>query len=394
MILAGGTPVNTASLFTRTLVSCVAITTAMHGVTYLLNTVLPFHIVALGGTRTQVGALFAVTTAVSMILRPLVGGWVDRHGPRPIMLPGALALVATALALNAATTPSALILLMAGIGLSNGLVSTAGSIVVAAETASARRGEALSLYFLASSIGVALGPAVGFALADLGGMKLNFILIAAVAVVVTGLVLSLRTTSVSSRHLGARPLRPWSRYAAPTAGMLILITFGHGPIYAFLPLHAAAHGLSSVAWFYPLMSGCTIACRVLLRGTFDRFGRTRVLVPAIAGFALGYLVLAARPTPASLVAAALVLGAATSVLYPTLVALIADRTPESERGVAIGTLSASWDLGVAIGSALIGVVVEATSYGVGFLVASLAAALGLGAFILSERWQGRVASSA
>jgi MFS family permease len=358
----------------------------MHGVTYLLNTSLPLHVVALGGSLAQVGALFAVTTAKSMILRPLVGGLVDRVGPRAIMLPGALVLVATALALSIATTPSAFIVMMAGVGLSNGLVSTAGSIVVAAESPPARRGEALSLYYVASSAGVALGPAAGLALAEIGGMTLTFAVVTALAVVIAGLVASLRTSRPAVRPVTALRLRLWSRHALPVAAALILVTFGHGPVYAFLPLHAAAHGTGSVVWFFPLMSGFTVGCRLVLRRASDRIGRTRVLVPSMAGYALGYALLAPPPSMPSLVAAALVLGAATSMLYPTLVALVADRTPEAERGLAIGTASAAWDLGVATGSALIGVVVQATSYGVGFGTASVAAMLGLAAFVVTERF--------
>src|SRR5262245_24035887 len=223
----------------------------MHGVTYLLNTSLPLHVVALGGSLTQVGALFAVTTAISMILRPLVGGLVDRVGPRVSMLPGALVLVATALGLGLATTPATFIVLMAGVGVSNGLVSTAGSILVATESPPARRGEALNIYYVASSAGVALGPAAGLALAEVGGMRLTFAVVTAIAVVIVALVISLRTRPRSTRPSMALRLRLWSRHAAPAAVALILITFGHGSVYAFLPLHAAAHGQSSVAWFFP-----------------------------------------------------------------------------------------------------------------------------------------------
>jgi MFS family permease len=367
------------------LLTCVAITTAMHGVTYLLNTSLPLHVVALGGSLAQVGALFAVTTAISMILRPLVGGVVDRVGPRTIMLPGALVLVATAIALSLAGTPAMLIVLMAGVGLSNGLVSTAGSILVATASPPDRRGEALSIYYVASSAGVALGPAAGLALAEVGGMTLTLAVVTVLAVVIVALVASLRTSPPPARPASALRLRLWSRHAAAASAALILITFGHGPVYGFLPLHAAAHGAPSIAWFFPLMSGCTVGCRLLLRRTSDRLGRTRVLVPAIGGFVVGYALLALPPTVMSLVAAALVLGAATSMLYPTLVALIADRTPEAERGLAIGTVSGAWDLGVATGSAAIGVIVQHTSYGVGFLTASLTATLGLAVFLVSER---------
>ena len=63
--------------------------------------------VGLGGSKTQVGLLFATSTTVSMILRPLVGGWVDRFGARRVMLPGVAVLLATLLLLPLAAAPAA-----------------------------------------------------------------------------------------------------------------------------------------------------------------------------------------------------------------------------------------------------------------------------------------------
>src|SRR5262249_17891273 len=155
-------------------------------------------------------------------------------------------------------------------------------------------------------------------------------------------------------------------------------------VYAFLPMYAAGAGLGSAAWFFPLMSGCTIASRVFLRRASDEFGRARVLVPALVAIAVGTALLALPPNLASLVAAAGLLGVGNSMLYPTLVALVVDRAPPSERGLAIGTVSGAWDVGVFIGSPLIARLVEIRGYSAGFLASALAVALGLAVFMLTE----------
>src|SRR5207237_985322 len=83
----------------------------------------------LGGTKTQVGLLFSVMTIVSMFLRPTVGGWVDRFGARPVIVPGIAALALTSLALQLATTPVAIIVLLVGLGFANGLLTTPAGVV-------------------------------------------------------------------------------------------------------------------------------------------------------------------------------------------------------------------------------------------------------------------------
>src|SRR3989442_4256489 len=101
------------AVYTPTLVACYAITAAVHVASIVLNTLLPLHVVDLGGTRTQVGLLFSVMTIVSMFLRPTVGGWADRFAARPVFPPGIAALASTSVPLQLATTPGTLIVLLA-----------------------------------------------------------------------------------------------------------------------------------------------------------------------------------------------------------------------------------------------------------------------------------------
>lgn len=371
---------------TPVLLACYAITAAIHLAAILLNTLLPFHVVALGGSKTQVGLLFSVTTVVSMFLRPIVGGWIDAFGVLPVLLPGVAVLAATSVALHGATTPPAVIVLMAGVGLANGLVSTTASVLAARSGPAACRGEVLGMYYLASSLAIAVGPPLAFAVLRTGGMRLGFVLVTGLAVTLAALTWSLPAASTRA-VAGALPgLRLWSRHAVPASGALVLTTIGHSSIYAFLPLYAVGRGQGkAVAWFFTVYPLWLIACRALLRGLSDRIGRARVIVPAMGCTAGGFFALALPPAPASLAVAAFLLATGGSVMYPTLAALVVDRAPDGERGLALGTLSGSWDLGVVVGSVLIGFVSDRASYGTGFAMAGVTAVLGLLAFLGSER---------
>jgi MFS family permease len=373
-----------ASLFTPTLLACLTITSAVHVALYMLNTTLPLYMVALGASKTQVGLLFSVGTVVSMLLRPLVGGWVDRYGFRPVMLPGALVLLATLLVLPLATTPVALIALMAGLGFGNGLISTGAGVLVAQASPPARRGEALSIYYVATSLSFAVGPPLGFALYAGGGMRRCFLGAAALGGAITLVILTLRRAAPPAAP--AERFRWLSRRALPAAATVVAVNIGYSSIYAFLPLYAIASGLDgNLGWFYALFSACIISGRLVLRRLSDRIGRPRVIVPAVAVTVLSYLALALPPRVPTLAAAAVLLGMGVAMFYPTLLALLVDRTPEAERGSAIGTLSGSFDLGSVVGSLLVGLVVERVSFPAGFRVAAGGALLGLVLFVLAER---------
>ncbi len=366
------------AVFTPVLLACYAVSLVVHIGSIALSTLLPFQMVALGGSSTQIGLLFSVTTVVSMVLRPTIGAWVDRVGARWVLVPGVVALGLTSLALQLAATPATLITLMIGLGLANGLISTPASVLTATSTAPAHRGEALGTYYLASSVGIAVAPPFAFGLYAVGGMPLAFAAVTVVAVVIGWLVTRVPAGRPAAARSGASEFRLWSPGALPVSGALVLGTLGHSSVYAFLPLYAVSRGRgAALAWFFGVYPLWMIACRALLRGVADRLSRARVAVAAMALQGVGYLVLALPPTPITLVIAAIVLGTGVAVLYPALAALVVDRADEAERGLALGTLSGSWDLGVVVGSVLVGAITDRLSYGAGFVVGGVGALLGL-----------------
>jgi MFS family permease len=373
-----------AHLVGWTLASCLAITSLLHVAVYMLSATLPLHMIALGGSTTQVGLLFAVSAGFSMLLRPLVGGWVDRYGFRAVMLPGAAVLVATLVAFPLAQAPALLVACMAGIGFGNGLVSTGAGVLAAQASPAERRGEALSVYYVATSLSFSVGPPLGLSLYGAGDMLRCFIAAGVLGVGILLLVLGLERKPAGLES--KRRFRWFSARALPAAATVVLVNIGYSSIYAFLPLYARASGLDgNLGWFYALFSVCIIAGRLGLRGLSDRIGRARVIAPAVALTTLSYLVLALPPRVSTLAAGAVLLGAGVALFYPTLVALLVDRTPEAERGSAIGTLSGSFDLGGVVGSLLVGLTVDRVSFAAGFHVAAAGAALGLALFVLLER---------
>lgn len=371
-------------LLNSTLGACLGITAGSHVAVYLLNATLPLHLVALGGSKTEVGLLFSTTGIVSMLLRPAVGGWIDRYGFRPVMLPSVGFLVATLLLLRLAGTPTGLIVLVGGIGLGHSVVSTGAGVLAAQASPPARRGEALGIYYVTTSLAFSLGPPIGLALYAGGGLGRCVLVAIAIGIGIGALVVA---APVAAPAAGAPSRVQWvSRRALPAAATLVATNVGYSSIYAFLPLYAiAAGGAGDLTWFYALFSACIILGRLALARVSDRVGRALVIVPAIAASGAAYALLSLPPRPATLAAAAVLHGAGVAMLYPTLLAQLVDRTPERERGSAIGTLSGSFDLGNVIGSLLVGVTVERLSYGAGYRMAAAGAACGLLLFLWFER---------
>src|SRR3989440_943747 len=255
------------AVFTPVLLACYATTAAVHVASIVLNTLLPFHVVDLGGTKTQVGLLFSVMTIVSMFLRPTVGGWVDRFGARPVIVPGIAALALTSLALQLATTPVAIIVLMVGLGFANGLITTPASVLTALISPAAHRGEALGTYYLAGSLGIAVGPPLAFGLRALGGMHLAFAVVTLFAVLLAVIAARLPSNVTGPAAAGPRRLPLISRSALPVSFALVLSTIRHSSVFAFLPLYAVGQGqTAALAGSLSVFPRCWSSGRARLRG--------------------------------------------------------------------------------------------------------------------------------
>jgi MFS family permease len=347
------------------------------------------HVVALGGTSTQVGLLFSVFSLVSVILRPIAGVWIDRNGVRRALVPGAALVVLASLGLPVAGGPPAFIALMACFGVGYGLVTMAAA-VLAASAPSAERGRALSLYYLAAPVSMAAAAPLGLWIYREIGARANFALVTVLGLAAVAVAFAARSVMEGRVPSARDPARLWSRGAMPLSLVLVVAAMGQSVLYSFLPLHAAAHGQGRhLTWFFGLYSTAMVVFRIGVSGLADRWGRTQLLLPALGLLAAGFAVLIAPPGPPRLALAALLLAAGSSALYPMLVALVVDRVPDRERGVAMGMVSGAWDLGIFAGSLLIAAIVERASLGAGFAAASALTLAALASFAAVERGRFR-----
>lgn len=74
------------------------------------------------------------------------------------------------------------------------------------------------------------------------------------------------------------------------------------------------------------------------------------------------------------------MGTGFALLFPSLALLVVGAVPERRRGVAMGTFTAFFDVGVGVGAPLAGIAANAGGYGVSFALAGL---LGLGTVLLA-----------
>ena len=103
--------------------------------------------------------------------------------------------------------------------------------------------------------------------------------------------------------------------------------------------------------------------------------------PALAVGVLSLALLAATRSQPMLLAVAVVYGLGFGAVQVTIFALIVDRTPPDRRGAGMATYTMAWDVGAVLGGVLLGIVIDATSYALGFIVCALLPLLGIAIYL-------------
>jgi MFS family permease len=351
--------------------------------------VLPHYIKdELNGSDLEVGIVTGAFALTGIVCRPIAGNFADRRGRRVTVLIGtSLAVIAGALLFLPASIPG-LILSRLFLGAGEGTVFTAGSAWNVDMAPAEHRGRMIGLYGLAIWTGLTLGPPIGVLLQDAGGFNLVWAF-AAGAPLLGALVAS---RLPESRAVGGAAARgPFiSREALGPGGTFALSVVGFAAVSAFIVLSLDQRDIGHGAAVFSVFAGTVVATRLVAGGLPDRIGAARCALGAALTEALGLILIGAAETLPVVILGAIGMGAAFSLLFPSLSLLAIDRVVPERRGAAMGTFTASFDLGMLVGSPAVGAAAVLGGYSAAFY---LAAAASLACAALSARFIPRYAAS-
>jgi MFS family permease len=361
-----------------------AVTVLGFGGHALLLPVLPLWVSRAGtgefGAGTTTGVLMATTVATQLAVPALL----RRAGYRVVLGAGLVLLGAPApfLLLTAELGPVLLISAVRGIGF--GLLTVAGSALVAELVPSAEHGRATSRYGYAIGIpqlillplGVATVELLGFAGVFLAAGIAPLLGAAATPFLRTSRPLPAEPRGQDPAELGSAVARTWRAGTGPMVAMLSC-SLAQGGLLTFLPLAApAATPAAPLALFAVALGG--ILGRGLAGGLVDRRGPGRLLLPGTLLTAVGMAVevLALLPVGSAtwvLVVGAFAVGSGFGLVQnDSLVALFAVAGP-ARYGAASAAWNIGFDAGTGAGSSGLGAIAEPFGF---------RAAFGAAAFLL------------
>jgi MFS family permease len=353
---------------------------------------------------------FVVAFGAAKALTNLAAGELaERVGRRRVLVAGWL--VALPVPLLIGLAPSWWFIVAANLllGVNQGLAWSMTVVMKIDLAGPARRGLALGLNEAAGYLGLA---AAAFATGTLAASYTprTIVWVGAALIVVAGLlvsVLAVRDTGEQvaleqARHGDDEPghagLRGAFAHASRRDPVLracnqagLVNNLNDALAWGLAPLYLAAHGASVreiavVAAAYPVVWG---AGQLLTGWLSDHVGRKPLIVGGmlVQASALGLLVAGDGAFDPSLVAA-LLLGAGTAMVYPTLIAAVSDATQPRDRARVVGVYRFWRDFGFVLGALVAGIGADAASPRAAILVvAALTAASSL--VVAATSWQPR-----
>jgi MFS family permease len=359
------------------------------------------------GLRSTTAILaFVVAFGLAKALANLAAGSLaERHGRRRVLVAGWLLALPVPVLIALAPTWAVVVGANLFLGASQGLAWSMTVVMKIDLVGRRRRGLALGLNESAGYLGVALAAfATGAAAATFAPRTVVWVAAAIVAVAGTAIAVTLvRDTSAhveaeqrqhGARRVGRTTFR--SAFVRGTVGDPVLRACSQAGLvnnlndavaWALVPLYLAAQGAGAariglVAGVYPAVWG---AGQLITGWLSDHTGRKPLIVAGmlVQAGALALLVLGDAFTAAVL--AAVLLGAGTALVYPTLIAAVCDAVEPVERAVAVGVYRFWRDTGFVVGALLAGLVADAFGAAEAIaVVAALTAASGL--WVASTSW--------
>ncbi len=317
-----------------------------------------------------VGLVIGSYAITGLLLRPFAGRLADQRGRKPAVLLGS-SLVAVGgfmylLPLGVPGLVAARLVLGAG----EGAVFTAGSAWIVDLAPVERRGRVIGLYGLAVWSGLSIGPLIGELLLHASGYTMVW-LFAGVAPLVGALVATRLPDPFHPVPAAEDEHHALIEREAVRPGIaLALGSIGYATVAAFVVLHLDARGVGHGATVFGAFATMVVLTRLIGGDLPDRVGPVRVAIAAAVVEATGLTTMAlAQSLPVAL-AGALAMGAAFSLLYPSLSLIVVNRVSDTRRGAALGTFTAFFDAGVGFGAPLAGAAAALTSYEGAFLLSA------------------------
>lgn len=349
-----------------------------------LNSGYSVYLVQRGHPAALAGTVMLIFSIAAVVMRFVTGYIIDRHGRWPMMIlgTGMFAFSCFLGVIFPQVETLFPIRVLQGIGFA--AATTAGSTAAADVLPNRRLGEGLGYFYLAPSLGMAVGPLLGTTLALSDNDTMFYIGTAALCTISLVIAFAARyekhperldetaafrvrfekTGSIIAKQPSAdekkEPLAAqlFARSALPAAVPMFIANFALTIFMTYVALFGTQRGIANTGIFFTTVAISMIITRFLGGRLFD-IAPYRVLFAAITiTIVAGFVLLLLAHDTVMLAIAGLFAGAGIGMTLPLLNTIAMRCTSPSKWGAATATVNIALDMGSGLGALIWGVVMD------------------------------------
>jgi len=357
-------------------------------VSFFLFVHLPGFLITLGADGWMTGVLAAAMAVTAIAVRPILGPLMDRYGRRPVVIGGnALNVVACLLYLLVDSVGPTLFVARIVHGAAEAALFTVLFTIAADVAPAAQRTRGIAVFGVSGLLPVALAGGLGDIVIRHGGYTELFRLATVLAVLSLVITLPIgESRPPSNGEVRARfHTTVLQRNLLPIWVIGFGFSFGLASYFTFLKRFAVESSDGSVGQFFTAYAVAAVFLRIVFGGLPDRIGHRRVLFPSVGALAIGIVLVPFADTIVLRLIAGGLCGIGHGYCFPILASLVVTRARAVDRGAAMATFTALFDVGMVFGGLILGALSDVASYGIVFGVASLVVVATASAFAVWDQ---------
>ncbi len=327
----------------------------------------PFFVTWLGGDALTIGLATALFSVASIVSRPFVGWLIDTRGRRTILMLGLVGMALIPMGYFVSAGIALAVVLRTVHGVFHAASSNASSTWVTDIIPHSRMGEGLGMYGLSMAISTAVAPALGLAVMNACGFRPLFAIAALVALAALLIGIGIRSRNYTISEAPLRLGELFEPMSLPASVTQFFFMMAYGVIEVYVAIYAAACGLPGGGLYFVFIALGTVATRILLGRTIDRYGEARLVYTGNAAIMAGILLLVFAHNLPCYLLSALLLGYSFGAVQPSSQTMAMHAIAPERRGAASSTFFVAFDFGIAFGGFLAGILVKYLSYDAMFL---------------------------
>ncbi|WP_180057826.1 MFS transporter [Acinetobacter sp. YH12227] len=360
---------NSLSLWNRAFIFCLFNNLFLFTYYFALLTILPIYIMNdLGGTVQQAGMALTLFLVSSIAIRPFSGMIVEGIGKARSVRIAGIIFVVFAFAYLLIESMWSLLLVRFLHGFWFSILTTVNVPIVNDYIPDERKGEGMGYFVMSTNLGVVFGPFLALTLIQFASFRLLFAVLAgivALGYIFTWLInIQENTTAKQSPKPQAKgnsslQLHDIVESKVLAIGFVALLTaFAYSSVMSFITAYAEVKQLLAyTSVFFIVFAISMLLVRPWVGRLYDSKGPSAVIYPSFVFFAIGLVIVSFLNNQWVMWLSAVFMGIGYGSVFPCLQTVAIQSVEKPRMGHAISTFFTLFDVGLAVGSVVMGVLI-------------------------------------